>query len=209
MPVYQASQWSDGVEREPLGEFEVGADRVGDREQPGLGVSLEGDAEHLGASASPPSIRWIVVHAEPIARSRSAIMKLQTAGRIEPHCDARRTPGLRRGGPRCTGSEQHRRTVEVLGEVDGRLGDAIRLLVAQVTGLVLIRPRHCGVLGEVAGVDVGDRLLLGGVLDDHELPALAVRAGRCLQGDLETLLDDGDARPADRSRAVCGPIGSW
>ena len=37
---------------------------------------------------SPSFMRWIVVHAEPMPRSRSASMKLHTAGSSEPHAPA-------------------------------------------------------------------------------------------------------------------------
>ena len=61
--------------------------------------------------------------------------------------------------------------------------------------LGVLGARHRAVHLEVRAVHVGDRGLQLGVLDDDPVPALAVRAGRRLQGDLQALLDD---RPIDR-----------
>src|SRR5437870_4411379 len=49
-------------------------------------VTVSGMPKMLDASDSKN--RWSVVHAEPMARARSANMRDQTAGRMEPYSDA-------------------------------------------------------------------------------------------------------------------------
>ncbi len=46
-----------------------------------------------------------------------------------------------------------------------------------------------GVHVEVLAVEVGDRFLLGGILDDDPCPSLAVGSGGCLHRDLEALFE--------------------
>ena len=80
-------------------------------------------------SRSPSFIRWMVVHADPMPRSRSASMKLHTAGSSDPHtgrADAYR--GVVEAPPEA-GDQQQRAAVEVVGEVRRRVGD-LRLALA-------------------------------------------------------------------------------
>ncbi len=82
--------------------------------------------------------------------------------------------------------------MHVVGEVLGRVGDPI--LLSETIGVVALVDRlhaalHLEVEGEallVQGGDGGDLLRIG---DDDPLPLLAVRSGRCLEGDLEALGD--------------------
>ena len=110
-------------------------------------------------------------------------MKLHTAGSSDPQNDALMRGGRAVGTALQAWDQHHRRLVKVFVEVFRRVVHAGPLLVAHVAvlglGQVEVRRR-------VGAVDVGQRLLLLGVVDEHPLPALGVGARRRLERQLET-----------------------
>ena len=136
------------------------------------------------ACFSPSPSRCSVVQADPRPRDRSASMKLHTAGSSEPQNDALMPGGRAVGTPLQARDQHHRHLVEVVVEVlrgvEHRAASARRGM-SPYSGLGQVEVRR-----RIGAVDIGDRLLLVGVVDEHPLPALGVGARRRLQRQLET-----------------------
>ena len=174
-------------QRQAIRRLEVGALRVGDWEEPALRHLLVRDAEEFSG------LLLAVVH-QVDRRPRRADATVAQREHEAPRGRQERSP--------CTGTHRHvdvlettldardhqiRRTLEVLREERGRVAHATHLRIALVASRA---PRQARVDLPVVAIDVGEGLLLGRVLDDDEVPALTVASRRCLERDLEALLDD-------------------
>jgi transcriptional repressor NrdR len=84
--------------------------------------------------------------------------------------------------------EQHRHAMEVVGQVRGGVTHLLLPLASRVA-LPILCAGHRPVLVEVPAVHVGNRPTQVLVLDDDPVPALTIRSGRCLHGDVEAFLD--------------------
>ena len=190
----------DVLDRRPRRRLEVGADRVGDREQRDLRDVCRGCRAARRTSASWN--RCSVVHTEPRPRERSASRKLHAAGMIEPYCDAGASWSAGRGGLRCTGSR---------GPAPWRgVGERERALVHAVGLRVVVRVlrRHRQIRLARHVVRLGDRGALVRVGDHHPSPGLLVAARRGLHRQADAVEDDARGRPAGPGRAACAPPGS-
>ena len=95
-------------------------------------------------SRSPSFIRWMVVHADPRPRSRSASMKLHTAGSSDPQPDAPTRTEASSRRPQRHGITSSGTAVEVVGEVRRRVGDLGLALAAGVARRRSSAPGRCG-----------------------------------------------------------------
>jgi len=136
---------------------------------------------------------WSVVHAEPTPRARSASMKDQTAGRIEPYTDACASVPRILHASLDARDDVHRNLVEVLCQIARRIDDARELARARIVGgssgriVPAVRSRSL----EGAAVEPGERGALLGVGHYQEVPAWSFEPVRCLEGDLDRALEDG------------------